>query len=62
MLSDILRLLDGRSADADWCLSGAHKMGRQNPASDKPVGGAKVDGASRNGPELPNAATLCNYA
>ena len=60
-LSDILRLLEGRSAGAEWRLPGAHKPGRRNPADGEPVGGPGVDGAGRNGPGPPNAAK-CNYA
>ena len=58
MFSDILRLLEGRSADTDWCLPGAHKPGRQNSTGGEQVGGLGVDGAGRNGPGPPNAATL----
>ena len=61
-LSDILRLLEGRSAGAEWRPPGAHKPGRRNPAGGELVGGPGVDGAGRNGPGPPNAAKLCNYA
>ena len=61
-LSDIMRLLEGRSADAVRHLSGAHKPGRRNSAGGKPVGGSGVGGFGRNGPGPPNAAKLCNYA
>lgn len=61
-LSNILRLLEGRSAGAEWRLPGAHEPGRHNPASGEPAGGPGVDGAGRNGPGPPNAAKLCVYA
>ena len=61
-LSNVLRLLEGRSAGAEWRLPGAHKPGRQNPAGGEPVGGPGVDGAGRNGSGPPNAAKLCDYA
>ena len=62
IFTNIMRLLEGRSTDTDWCLPGAHKPRHQNPAGDEQVGGLVVDGTGRNGPEPPNAATLCNYA
>ena len=55
-LTNIMRLLEGRSAGAEWCLPGAHEPGRRNPAGGKPVGGPGVDGHGRNGPGPPNAA------
>ena len=61
-LSNILRLLEGRSAGAEWRLPGAHEPGRQNPAGGEPAGGPGADGAGRNGPGPPNAAKLCVYA
>ena len=57
-LSDVLRLLEGRSAGADWRLPGAHKPGRRNPAGGKLVGGSGVGGSGRDGPGPPNAAKL----
>ena len=61
-LTDILRMLEGRGAGADWRLPGAHKPGRQNPAGGKPVGGPGADDHGRNGPGPPNTAKLCVYA
>ena len=61
-LTDIMRLLEGRSAGADWRLPGAHKPGRQSPAGGEPAGGPGVDGAGWNTPGPPNAAKLCEYA
>ena len=61
-LTDILRMLEGRSAGAEWRLRGAHKPGRQNPAGGKPAGGPGVDDHGRNGSGPPNAAKLCVYA
>ena len=58
-LSNVLRLLEGRSAGAEWCLPGAHKPGRRNPAGGEPVGGPGVGGFGRNGPGPPNAAKPC---
>ena len=60
--TNIMRLLEGRSTDTDWCLLGAHKPRRRNLAGDKQVGGLGVDGTGRNRPGPPNTATLCNYA
>ena len=68
-LSNIMRLLEGRSADtqwrllgADWHLLGAHKPGRRSLADGELVGGSGVGGLSRNGPGPPNVAKLCEYA
>ena len=58
-LTNILRLLEGRNAGADWRLPGAHKPGRRNPAGGKSAGGPGVGDHGRNGPEPPNAAKLC---
>ena len=58
-LTNILRLLEGRSAGADWRLPGAHKPGRRNPAGGKSAGGPGVGDHGRNGPGPPNAAKLC---
>ena len=58
-LLNILRLLEGRGAGAEWRLPGAHEPGHQNPAGEELVGGPGVDGAGRNGPGPPNAAKLC---
>ena len=60
--TDIMRLLEGRSADAEWRPSGAHKPGRQSSAGGKPAGGPGVGGFGRNGPGPPNAAKLCDCA
>ena len=64
MNSNIMRLLEGRSTDtqwcllgADWCLSGAHKPGRRSLAD-----GELVGGLGQNGPGPPNVAKLCEYA
>ena len=62
IMFDILRLLEGCSADTAWCLPGAHKPGCHNPTKAELAGGPGVDGAGRNGPGPPKAATLCNYA
>ncbi len=59
---NIMRLLEGRSADARWHLSGAHKPERQNFVGDESMGCTGVGGAGQNGPGPPNAAKLCNYA
>ena len=68
-LSNIMRLLEGRSADtqwrllgANWCLSGAHKPGRRSLADGELVGDSGVGGLGRNGPGPPNVAKLCEYA
>ncbi len=61
-LTDILRMLEGRSAGAEWRLPGAHKPGRRSSAGGKPAGGPGVDDHGRNGPGPPNAAKLCVYA
>ncbi len=61
-LTDILRLIGGRSAGADWRLPGAHKPGRRSPADEESAGGPGVDDHGRNGPGPPNAAKLCVYA
>ena len=61
-LTDILRLIEGRSAGADWRLPGAHKPGRQSFAGGEPADGPGVDDHGRNGPGPPNAAKLCAYA
>ena len=58
-LSDIMRLLEGRSAGAEWRLPGAHKPGRRNTDGGEPAGGPGVGGLGRNGPGPPNAAKLC---
>ncbi len=59
-LSDIMRLLEGRSAGAEWRLPGAHKPGRRNPADAESVGGSGVGRLpGRNGPGPPNAAKPC---
>ena len=59
ILSDVMRLLEGRSAGAVWRLPGAHKPGRRNPADAESVGGPGVGYSGRNGPGPPNAAKLC---
>ena len=61
-LTNIMRLIGGRSAGAEWHLPGAHKPGRQSPAGGEPVGGPGVSGLGRSGPGPPNAAKLCDYA
>ena len=61
-LTNILRLIEGRSAGADWRLPGAHKPGRQSSAGGEPADGPGVDDHGRNGPGPPNAAKLCVYA
>ncbi len=61
-LTNILRLLEGRSAGVEWRLPGAHKPGHQNPAGGEPVGGPGVDDHGRSGPGPPNAAKLCVYS
>ena len=58
-LSNIMRLLEGRSAGAEWRPPGAHKPGRRNPARGERVDGPGVGGPGRNGPGPPNAAKLC---
>ena len=58
-LTNIMRLLEGRSAGADWRLPGAHKPGRQSSDGGEPAGGPGVDDHGRNGPGPPNAAKLC---
>ena len=60
--TDIMRLLEGRSAGAEWRPSGAHKPGRQSSAGGKPAGGPGVGSFGRNGPGPPNAAKLCDCA
>ena len=59
---NIMRLLEGRSTDAEWHLSGAHKPERQNSVGGEPMGGTGVGDAGQNGQGSPNAAKLCNYA
>ena len=61
-LTDILRLIEGRSAGADWRLPGAHKPGRQSSDGGEPADGPGVDDHGRHGPGPPNAAKLCVYA
>ena len=61
-LTDIMRLLEGRSAGAEWRPPGAHKPRRRNSAGEEPVGRLGVGGFGRNGPGPPNAAKLCDYA
>ena len=68
-LSNIMRLLEGRSADtqwrllgANWCLSGAHKPGRRSLADGELVGDSGVGGLGQNGPGPPNVAKLCECA
>ena len=51
-LSDILWLLEGRRAGAEWRLSGAHEPGRHNPAGEQTRGG-------RCRPERAGAAQCC---
>ncbi len=59
-LSNIMRLLEGRSAGAEWRPPGAHKPGRRNPARGERAGGPGVGGAwPEHGPGPPNAAKLC---
>ena len=58
-LTNILRLIEGRSAGADWRLPGAHKPGRRSSVGGEPAGGPGVDDHGRNGPGPPNAAKLC---
>ena len=59
-LTDITRLLEDRSAGAEWCLPGAHKPGRRNSVGAESVGGPGVGRLpGRNGPGPPNAAKLC---
>ena len=58
-LTNIMRLLEGRSAGADWRLPGAHKPGRRSSAGVESAGGPGVDDHGRNGPGPPNAAKLC---
>ena len=60
--TDIMRLLEGRSAGAEWRPSGAHKPGRQSSAGGEPASGPGVGGFGRNGPGPPNAAKLCDCA
>jgi hypothetical protein len=61
-LSDIMRLLQGRSADAEWRPPGAHKPGRHSSAGGEPAGGPEVGGFGCGGPGPPNAAKLCDCA
>ena len=42
-LTDNLRLMEGRSAGADWRLPGAHKPGRRSFAGGEPADGPGVD-------------------
>ena len=60
--TDILRLLDGRSADA-WRPPGAHKPGRHTSAGGESAGGPGAGVFGRNGPGPPSdAAKLCDCA
>ncbi|MYB30732.1 MAG: transposase [Cenarchaeum sp. SB0663_bin_5] len=61
-LLNIMRLLEGRSADAEWHLSGAHKPERQNSVGGEPMGCTGVGDTGQSGPGPPNVAKLCNYA
>lgn len=60
--TDIMRLLEGRSADAEWRPPGAHKPGRQSSAGGKPAGGPGAGVSGPNGPGPPDAAKLCDCA
>ena len=60
--TDIMRLLDGRSADAVWRPPGAHKPGRQSSAGGEPAGGPGAGVFGPNGPGPPDAAKLCDCA
>lgn len=60
--TDIMRLLEGRSAGAEWRPPGAHKPGRQSSAGDEPAGGPGAGVFGRNGPGPPDAAKLCDCA
>ena len=60
--TDIMRLLEGRSADAEWRPPGAHKPGRQSSAGGKPAGGPGAGVFGRNGLGPPDAAKLCDCA
>lgn len=62
-IHNILRLLEGHSADAEWRLPRAHKPGRQNPAGGEPVGGpgwTVPAGTGRGRPVLPGCAIAHN--
>ena len=61
-LTNILRLIEGRSAGADWRLPGAHKPGGRSSACREPADGPGVDDHGRNGPGPPNAAKVRVYA
>ena len=60
--TDIMRLLGGRSAGAEWRPPGAHKPGRHSSAGGEPAGGPGVGVFGQNGPGPPNAAKLCDCA
>lgn len=57
-LIDIMRLLEGRSANTLWCLSGAHKPKHRNYVDGDSMGVFGAGDAGRNGPGPPNAAKL----
>lgn len=61
--TDIMRLLEGRSAGAEWRPPGAHKPGRHSSAGGEPAGGPGAGVSGRNGPgPPPSAAKLCDCA